>query len=54
MSVYAPPPAPNSIKEAGVGHKLLFDLILKLMHVEGLATVSMLAGRARLPTGASW
>ena len=50
MSVYAPPPAPNSIKEAGVGHKLLFDLILKLMHVEGLATVSMLAGRARLPT----
>ena len=32
MSVYAPPPAPNSIKEAGVGHKLLFDLILKLMH----------------------
>jgi len=49
MSVYAPPPAPNSIKEAGIGHKLLFDLILKLMHVEGLATVSMLAGRARLP-----
>jgi len=49
MSVYAPPPAPNSIKEAGVGHKLLFDLILKLMHVEGLSTVSMLAARARLP-----
>jgi hypothetical protein len=49
MSVYAPPPAPNSIKEAGVGPKLLFDLILKLMHVEGLATVSMLAGRSRLP-----
>ena len=49
MKVHAPPPAPNSIKEAGVGHKLLFDLILKLMHVEGLATVSMLAARARLP-----
>jgi hypothetical protein len=51
MSVYAPPPAPNSIKEAGVGHKLLFDLILKLMHAEGLATVSMLAARSRLPIG---
>src|ERR671911_116267 len=49
MSVHAPPPAPNSIKEAGVGHKLLFDLILKLMHAEGLTTVSMLAARARLP-----
>jgi hypothetical protein len=49
MSIHAPPPAPNSIKEAGVGHKLLFDLILKLMHAEGLTTVSMLAGRARLP-----
>jgi hypothetical protein len=49
MSVYAPPPAPNSIKEAGVGHKLLFELILKLMHAEGLDTVSMLAARARLP-----
>ena len=51
MNVYAPPSAPNSIKEAGVGRKLLFDLILKLMHAEGLATVSMLAGRARLPMG---
>lgn len=49
MSVYAPPPAPNSIKEAGVGQKLLFDLILRLMHAEGLTTVSMLAARARLP-----
>ena len=49
MRVHAPPPAPNSIKEAGVGHKLLFDLILKLMHAEGLTTVSMLAARARLP-----
>jgi predicted ATPase with chaperone activity len=49
MSVYAPPPAPSSIKEAGVGHKLLFDLILKIMHAEGLDTVSMLAARARLP-----
>ena len=49
MSVYAPPPAPGSIKEAGVGHKLLFDLILKLMHAEGLETVSMLAARVRLP-----
>jgi hypothetical protein len=49
MSVYAPPPAPSSIKEAGVGHKLLFDLILKLMHVEGLSTVAILAGRIRLP-----
>ncbi|HSA81552.1 MAG TPA: hypothetical protein VLE23_12095 [Geminicoccaceae bacterium] len=49
MSVHAPPPAPSSIKEAGVGHKLLFELILKLLHVEGLETVSMLAGRSRLP-----
>src|SRR5918994_1307037 len=49
MRVHAPPPAPNSIKEAGVGHKLLFDLVLKLMHAEGLTTVSMLAARARLP-----
>jgi hypothetical protein len=49
MTIYAPPPAPNSIKEAGVGHKLLFDLIMKLMHVEGLTTASMLAARARLP-----
>jgi hypothetical protein len=49
MSVYAPPPAPSSIKEAGVGHKLLFDLLLKLMHVEGLSTVTMLAARSRLP-----
>ena len=49
MSVYAPPPAPNSIKEAGVGHKLLFDLLLKLMYAEGLSTVSMLSARARLP-----
>ena len=49
MSVYAPPPAPSSIKEAGVGHKLLFDLLLKLMHAEGLDIVSMLAARTRLP-----
>jgi hypothetical protein len=49
MSVHAPPPAPSSIKEAGVGHKLLFDLLLKLMHVEGLSTVTMLAARSRLP-----
>jgi predicted ATPase with chaperone activity len=49
MSVYAPPPAPGSIKEAGVGHKLLFDLVLKLMHAEGLTAVSMLAARTRLP-----
>ena len=49
MSVYAPPPAPSSIKEAGVGHKLLFDLILKPMHAEGLETMSMLAARVRLP-----
>jgi hypothetical protein len=49
MSVHAPPPAPTSIKEAGVGHKLLFDLLLKLMHVEGLSTVTMLAARSRLP-----
>jgi predicted ATPase with chaperone activity len=49
MSVYAPPPAPSSIKDAGVGHKLLFDLLLKLMHAEGLETGSMLAARTRLP-----
>lgn len=49
MNVHAPPPAPNSIKETGVGHKLLFDLILKIMHTEGLTTASMLAARSRLP-----
>lgn len=49
MNVYAPPPAPTSIKDAGVGHKLLFDLLLKLMHAEGLGTTSMLAARMRLP-----
>ena len=28
---------------------MLFDLLLKLMHVEGLSTVTMLAARSRLP-----
>lgn len=49
MTVFSPPHAPASIEEAGVGHKLLFDLLLKLMHVEGLSTVSELATRSKLP-----
>ena len=49
MTVYTPPPAAASIDETGVGHKLLFDLMLKLMHVEGLGSVSDLAARSRLP-----
>lgn len=49
MTVYSPPPAPASVEETGVGHKLLSDLLLKLMHVEGLSTVSELAGRSCLP-----
>jgi predicted ATPase with chaperone activity len=43
------PPAPETIAQSGVGHRLLFDLILKLMHVEGLTTASKLAARSRLP-----
>jgi hypothetical protein len=49
VTVYSPPPAPASLEETGVGHKLLFDLMLKVIHVEGLSTVSQLAARSRLP-----
>lgn len=49
MTHHSPPRAPGSIEETGVGHKLLFDLTLKLMHVEGLSTISALAERVRLP-----
>jgi predicted ATPase with chaperone activity len=49
MTVHAPPPAPKSLQEAGIDQKLLFDLILKLMHVEGLSTVSTMADRVQLP-----
>ena len=49
MIVHALPPAPETIEQSGVGHRLLFDLVLKLIHVEGLATVSALSGRSRLP-----
>ena len=49
MTVYAPPPAPESIEQSGVGHRLLSDLVLKLVHVEGLSTVSALCARSRLP-----
>jgi predicted ATPase with chaperone activity len=49
MTFHAPPSAPNSLQKTGVDHKLLFDLVLKLMHAEGLTTVSTMADRARLP-----
>ena len=49
MTVHTPPPAPESIAQSGVGHRLLFDLVLKLLHVEGLSTVSALCARSRLP-----
>ncbi|HET6518753.1 MAG TPA: hypothetical protein VFG47_02915 [Geminicoccaceae bacterium] len=49
MTVHAPPPAPESIEKSGVGHRLLLDLVLKLIHVEGLTTVSALCARSRLP-----
>jgi hypothetical protein len=47
--VHTLPPTPESIEQSGVGHRLLFDLVLKLIHVEGLTTVSALAARSRLP-----
>jgi hypothetical protein len=43
------PPAPETIAEAGVGRRLLSDLVLKLMHVEGRTTVSSISARSRLP-----
>lgn len=49
MNVDRLPPAPETIEQSGVGRRLLFDLILKLMHVEGLTTVSTLSARSRLP-----
>jgi hypothetical protein len=49
VTVHTPPPAPESIAQSGVGHRLLFDLVLKLLHVEGLSTVSALCARSRLP-----
>ena len=49
MTVYPAPAAAASIDGTGVGHKLLFDLMLKLMHVEGLSTVCELAARSKLP-----
>jgi predicted ATPase with chaperone activity len=47
--VHPIPPAPETIEQAGVGRRLLFDLVLKLIHIEGLTTVSALATRVRLP-----
>jgi energy-coupling factor transporter ATP-binding protein EcfA2 len=47
--VHALPPAPETIEQSGVGRRLLFDLVLKLIHIEGLTTVSALSGRSRLP-----
>jgi hypothetical protein len=47
--VHALPPAPETIEQSGVGRRLLFDLVLKLIHIEGLTTVSVLSGRSRLP-----
>ena len=49
MIVHALPPAPETIEQSGVGRRLLFDLVLKLIHIEGLTTVSALSGRLRLP-----
>lgn len=49
MTVHVPPPAPETIEQSGVGHRLLVDLVLKLVHVEGLTTASALSTRSRLP-----
>ena len=49
MTVHTPPPAPETIEQTGVSQRLLLDLVLKLIHVEGLATVSALCARSRLP-----
>ena len=49
MTIFSPPPAPTSIGEAGIGRRMVLDLILKGMHVQGLETISALAGRIRLP-----
>jgi predicted ATPase with chaperone activity len=49
VTICTSPPAPESIEQSGVGHRLLFDLVLKLIYVEGLTTVSALSARSRLP-----
>ena len=49
MTVHAPTPAPETIGQSGVGHRLLVDLVLKLIHIEGLTTASALSARSRLP-----
>ena len=51
MTIFSPPPAPTSIGEAGISRRMVLDLILKLMHMQGLETISELAGSIRLPGG---
>jgi hypothetical protein len=43
-------PAGARAEQSGVGHRLLVDLLLKLIHVEGLTTASALGARSRLPS----
>lgn len=49
MTIFSPPPAPTSIGEAEISRRMVLDLVLKFMHVQGLETISELAGRIRLP-----
>ena len=49
MTSHSPPSAPTSIEEAGIGRRMLLDLVLKHMHVQGLETIAALAARIRLP-----
>jgi predicted ATPase with chaperone activity len=49
VTVYQPPSAPTSMTEAGISRRLLLDLLLKHMHVQGLETIAELAARIRLP-----
>jgi predicted ATPase with chaperone activity len=49
VTIFSPPPAPTSLGEAGISRRMVLDLILKFMHVQGHETISELAGRTRLP-----
>jgi predicted ATPase with chaperone activity len=49
VTAFAPPRAPASLAEAGISRRMVLDLILKFMHVQGVETISALAGRIRLP-----
>jgi predicted ATPase with chaperone activity len=49
VTIFSPPAAPSSLDEAGISRRMVLDLILKFMHVQGLETISELASRIRLP-----